>query len=417
VKKVTSISGLAVHSHGAFGKDWEGAIFSMSPGTNTVGAFLPSGSFPQSEQYRHQTYTDPIWKKREFLASTDERFRPVNGTFGPDGCLYFVDFHRGVIQHKKFLTSYLRRQSEERELDKHIGYGRIYRIVPDDFKPVARPEDLVAGLSHDHLWWRLRSQQKIVEGNRLDLVESIRRLAIEKKESPFARVHAMWALEGLCKLGPGTIEVNLQDDHWFVSITALRLAGEALGKESEFPYVFKPSAKEISNAKNLPAVLSKYAAEVFTNDYPKRSANVYVDKVANWVKEDKELMVSYQKGRDLYGTSCGACHQPHGKGLDNMAPTLVKSNWVNGSLSRLIGVAVHGLSGPIKVNGIPVENVPPIMPPHSYMKDEQLADILTYVRNAWGNRGEIVNPDQIFKYKAVHKRVLPWTEDEIMILD
>ena len=417
VKKVTSISGLAVHSHGAFGKDWEGAIFSMSPGTNTVGAFLPSGSFPQSEQYRHQTYTDPIWKKREFLASTDERFRPVNGTFGPDGCLYVVDFHRGVIQHKKFLTSYLRRQSEERELDKHIGYGRIYRIVPDDFKPVAKPEDLVAGLSHDHLWWRLRSQQKIVEGNRLDLVESIRRLAIEKKESPFTRVHAMWALEGLCKLGPDTIEVNLQDDHWFVSITALRLAGEALGKESEFPYVFKPSAKEISNAKNLPAVLSKYAAEVFTNGYPKRSANVYVDKVANWVKEDKELMVSYQKGRDLYGTSCGACHQSHGKGLENMAPTLVKSNWVNGSLSRLIGVAVHGLSGPIKVNGIPVENVPPIMPPHSYMKDEQLADILTYVRNAWGNRGEIVNPDQVFKYKAAHKRVLPWTEDEIMILD
>ena len=42
-------------------------------------------------------------------------------------------------------------------------------------------------------------------------------------------------------------------------------------------------------------------------------------------------MASYQKGRDLYGTSCGACHQPHGKGLENMAPTLVKSDWVNGS--------------------------------------------------------------------------------------
>ena len=81
------------------------------------------------EVFRKPSNTDikpipiPIWKKREFLASTDERFRPVNGTFGPDGCLYVVDFHRGVIQHKKFLTSYLRRQSEERELDKHIGYG------------------------------------------------------------------------------------------------------------------------------------------------------------------------------------------------------------------------------------------------------------------------------------------------------
>ena len=417
VKRITTISGLAVHSHGAFGKEWEGAIFSMSPGTNTVGAFLPVGSFPESEQYRHQTYPDPIWKKREFLASTDERFRPVNGAFGPDGCLYVVDFHRGVIQHKRFLTSYLRRQSAERELDKHIGYGRIYRIVPDDYKSVPKPEDLVAGLSHDHLWWRLRSQQRIVEGNRLDLVDSIRQLAIQKDESPYARVHAMWALKGLGKLEPVIIEENLQDSQWFVSMTALRLAGESQGKDSVFPEVFKQSARAISNGETLPVVLTKYAGEVITNGYPKRSADVYVDKIANWVKQDKELLASYQKGRDLYGTSCGACHQPHGKGLENMAPTLVKSDWVNGSLPRLIGVAVHGLSGPIKVNGVPVKNVPPIMPPHSYMKDEQLADILTYVRNAWGNRGGIVHSDQISKYKASHERVLPWTEEEISVFD
>ena len=76
VKRITTISGLAVHSHGAFGKEWEGRSF-LCPGTNTVGAFVPVGSFPESEQYRHQTYPDPIWKKREFLASTDERFRPL----------------------------------------------------------------------------------------------------------------------------------------------------------------------------------------------------------------------------------------------------------------------------------------------------------------------------------------------------
>jgi len=276
---------------------------------------------------------------------------------------------------------------------------------------------LVTGLAHKHLWWRLRSQQRIVEGRRLDFVDSIRQLATKKKESPYARVHAMWALEGLGKLDPDIVEGNLQDDHWFVSMTALRLAGEAQGKDSVFPDVFKPSAQAISNGKTLPVVLTKYAGEVFANGYPKRSADVYVDKIASWVMQDKELMASYQKGRDLYGTSCGACHQPHGKGLENMAPSLVKSDWVNGSISRLIGVAVHGLSGPIKVNGIPVKDVPPIMPPHSYMKDEQLADILTYVRNAWGNRGEPVQTDHISKYKAAHERVLPWTEEEITVLD
>jgi len=57
------------------------------------------------------------------------------------------------------------------------------------------------------------------------------------------------------------------------------------------------------------------------------------------------------------------------------------------------------------------------MPPHSYMKDEQLADILTYVRNAWGNRGELVNPEQISRYKSTYERILPWTEEEITVLD
>ena len=86
--------------------------------------------------------------------------------------------------------------------------------------------------------------------------------------------------------------------------------------------------------------------------------------------------------------TCGACHQADGKGLANMAPALAKSDWVLGDTHRVIGVAVHGLMGPIKVNGEPVVGVPPIMPPHGFMKDEQLADILTYVRNAWGNQAD-----------------------------
>ena len=67
VASVTTISGLAVHSHGAYGEDWEGAIFSMSPGTNTVGAFLPEKPFPSSDKYLHQLYPDVIWKRGNFL--------------------------------------------------------------------------------------------------------------------------------------------------------------------------------------------------------------------------------------------------------------------------------------------------------------------------------------------------------------
>ena len=414
VASVTTISGLAVHSHGAYGKKWEGAIFSMSPGTNTVGAFLPEKPFPQSDNYVHQLYPDAIWKEREFLASTDERFRPVNASIGPDGCLYVVDFHRGVIQHKRYLTSYLRRQSAERQLDKHIGLGRIYRIVPENHKTVAPPTDLVAGLSHPYLWWRLRSQKRIVEGDRHELIPKVIKLAENGNAKPHARVHALWALAGLGKLEEKTVRLAIEANHWFVSMTGLRLAGESKGVADFFPDEFKPHASKVGKRKKASSTLVAYAGTLGNTGYPSRAVNVYKDKEANWLKKDKTLLTSYRKGRGQYAVSCGACHQADGTGLPNMAPALAKSDWVTGDARRLIGVAVHGLMGPIKVNGELVEGVPPVMPAHGFMKDDQLSSILTYVRNAWGNQSGLISTEDIAGYrKSEISRVVPWTEAEV----
>ena len=413
VASVTTISGLAVHSHGAYGEDWEGAIFSMSPGTNTVGAFLPEKPFPASDKFVHQLYPDAIWKEREFLASTDERFRPVNASMGPDGCLYVVDFYRGVIQHKRYLTSYLRRQSAERQLDKPIGLGRIYRIVPENYEKAITPNGLVAGLSHPYLWWRLRAQKRIVEGDRQDLTSEIQKIAESKASNSHGRVHAMWALAGLGALKEATVALAIDDNDWFVCMTGLRLAGESKGVADFFPDEFKPSAEKISTRKEIPSTLASYAGLLSKSGYPSRAVKVYKDKEADWVKKDKDLLSAYRKGRDHYSVSCGACHQADGKGLPNMAPTLAMSDWVTGDASRLIGVAVHGLMGPIKVNGKPVVGVPPVMPPHGFMKDDQLADILTYVRNAWGNKADSVTPKDITDYRKreINRNSL-WTEAE-----
>src|SRR5690606_6771772 len=80
-----------------------------------------------------QAYTNA-----EFLASTDERFRPVNLFNGPDGTLYVVDMYHGILQHRIFLTSYLRAQAESRGLEQSEGFGRIYRVVANgtQSKPV-----------------------------------------------------------------------------------------------------------------------------------------------------------------------------------------------------------------------------------------------------------------------------------------
>ena len=410
IKRITSVSGLAVHSDGAYGEDWQGTIFSFSPGANTVGAFVPKAPMPASSKYQHMLYPDENWSQREFLASTDERFRPVNGSIGPDGCLYIVDMNRGIIQDKLFLTSYLRRQSEERELDKHIGKGRIWRVVPEDHKPVAAPKGLVEGLSHPHLWWRIHSQKRIVEEQQADLVPDLIKLAANGNAK--ARPHAMWALAGLDSLPKEVISSNLSSSDWFVSLTALRLAGDAYGDSAAFPAELVQSAEKLS--KSNTALVAKYAQTLISKGYPKRNSSVYKDKVRQWVKQNAALDKAYASGMKTYGQFCSACHQPHGKGMANIAPSLVKSDWVNGDSKILMGVAVHGLSGPIKINGELAKNIPPIMPGHGFLTDQQLADALTYVRNAWGNKSDQISPDQIKSYREKNAdRVAPWTEDEL----
>jgi glucose/arabinose dehydrogenase len=75
---------------------------------------------------------------REFLASTDERFRPVAITSGPDGALYIADMYRGLVQHHLYVTPYLREQTLKRKLVQPVNYGRIWRVVPADWHRPAK---------------------------------------------------------------------------------------------------------------------------------------------------------------------------------------------------------------------------------------------------------------------------------------
>lgn len=173
----------------------------------------------------------------EFLAALDERFRPVNLVNGPDGCLYVVDIARGLIQHRIYLTSYLRKQVESRKLQAPVELGRIYRIVHAG-KPrraetlPANPTDadLVAKLSHPNGWWRDRAQQLLVERRATHVVPALRDLASShakadapRRSNALARLHALWTLEGLDATDLPTLGVALADPEPRVRSAALRL--------------------------------------------------------------------------------------------------------------------------------------------------------------------------------------------------
>ncbi len=86
---------------------------------------------------------------REFLASTDERFRPVALATGPDGALYVADMYRGLVQHGEYVTPYLREQTLKRKLDAPVHCGRIWKLVPKQFKE--RPLVDFANSTRDNL--------------------------------------------------------------------------------------------------------------------------------------------------------------------------------------------------------------------------------------------------------------------------
>ena len=90
---------------------------------------------------------------------------------------------------------------------------------------------------------------------------------------------------------------------------------------------------------------------------------------------------------------CFARHQPTGLGLPGMFPPLASSDWVAAKKpDRIIRMVLHGFTGPITLNGKPFTSPAPLMPPQgAALSDQQIADVLTYVRNAWGNHAAAVS--------------------------
>ncbi|MEQ1862984.1 MAG: DUF6807 family protein, partial [Chthoniobacteraceae bacterium] len=174
------------------------------------------------------------YEGKEFLTSSDERFRPVNAYTGPDGALYIVDIARGVIQHKGFITYYLAANIIERKLELPINLGRIYRIVPDGAKPVAtklpkESADIVPLLAHANGWVRDTAQRVLVERADKSVVPAVTKLASEGV--PLARLHALWTLEGLGALTPEIITARLQDKDAKVRAAAVRVSDPTLTPE------------------------------------------------------------------------------------------------------------------------------------------------------------------------------------------
>ena len=105
-------------------------------------------------------------------------------------------------------------------------------------------------------------------------------------------------------------------------------------------------------------------------------------------------------GKAVYRQYCLSCHQADGGGVDGMNPPLNKTSWVLGDKTRLTNVLLNGLQG-VDIDGEPYNNV---MASHDFLTDQQIADVLTFIRNSFGNKASAVTVGEVKTVRAGNKK-------------
>ena len=395
-----------------------------------------------------------VYPRSEFVRSTDPLFRPVCIVNAPDGTLYLMDMYTGIIQDAQFVGagSYLRKKVEQYDLDKQHNWGRIWRITYEGMEADKRqpkmysetPPQLVEHFNHPNGWWRDTAQKLLVLKQDKSVVPALKTMA-RTSANQLARIHALWTLEGL-----GSLEAALAREFMKSQDPALRIQGirasETLYKagDKSFAADYKLLAKDADpdvviqamltmNLHKVPesAELIKTMASGSTVRGVKEIGTQIIkggvslgqrpslqDTGAGGVNFTVDQRKALLRGESAYKELCFSCHGADGKGAPmqgapagtTLAPALSGSARVLGHRDYVIKVLLHGLTGDLdgKAYGTAV------MVPMGSNTDQWIADVGSYVRNAFGNGAPFVTPDQVTLVRKTVKRPQPWTQAELM---
>ncbi len=413
--------------------DMQGDYFIPEP----VGRVIKRGKVKNEEG---KIYIRDAYEKKDWLASADMNFRPINTYTGPDGCFYIVDMYHGIIQESEWSGpgTYLGNIIAQKELYKNRGMGRIYRVVHDDFKPDNRRPNLlnepstklVTYLNHPNGWWRDQAQQLLILRNDPTVIKTLKGMALsgqadsENIPAHLGRIHALWTLEGMNALDKNTLSQAFTDPHPQVRKTAVWISeGYIQNNDSEMinqmaALVNDPSADvrvqlALSlRTNNTPAAqtlvkklltdnskneLMQYSFQTFTETQKMLAAEKARSK--NLSPADRALVT---KGATIFKQLCSNCHGADGKGRviggnQMPAPPLVGSPRVKGDKVLLTQLLLNGLKGP--VDG---KTYPDMMPGMSHQNDEWIASVLSYIRNSGelGNNASVVTTAEVKKVRA-----------------
>jgi len=129
-------------------------------------------------------------------------------------------------------------------------------------------------------------------------------------------------------------------------------------------------------------------------------------------EDDRDLIVaaSQDVGAELYSAHCASCHQSGGGGVRGEFPPLTNSAWVAGDKGRLIATTLHGLQGPIEINGDLYDE---LMPGFAFLDDEDIAALLTFIRSSFGNSAGPVHDSEVVLVRSSENRDSPWEATDL----
>jgi mono/diheme cytochrome c family protein len=433
-QRVRPTSGLEIISSRHFPEEAQGDLI-----INNVIGFLGTK--------QHKMVNDGTGFKLKFnqdlLWSEDKNFRPVDMEFAPDGSLYVADWHNVLIGHMQ--------HNARDPLRDHV-HGRIYRVTYPS-RPLVEPAE-IAGASIEILLnnlklpeyrTRYRTRRELRGRKPAEVLSHITTWVanLDKNDARYEHhlLEALWVSWGLNQVDEKLLDQLLHANDYrtrAAAVGVLRYTGHQIKDQVE---LLKQAAQDENGRVRLEAIVSAswlekedglaILKEASKKPFDKWITPAYETALAHLnghaVEDKKEDSIQtvlkgterdlFIKGKAIYGRDgfCITCHQPKGEGIPSIYPPLSGSKWVTGNVAIFTKIVLKGLHGTIEVRGKKYPGQVPMTPFEGMLDDEEIAAVLTYVRNDFGNQAPAVSAEKVKEVrKAIKDKVGFYTPEELL---
>lgn len=361
--------------------------------------------------------------RHDLVSGSDKNFRPVDMEFAPDGSLYMVDWHNVLIGHMQ--------HNARDPLRDHV-HGRIYRITYPE-RPLVEPariadasiEELLDNLKLPEYRTRYRTRRELRGRDNGQVIAALGNWmeSLDKTTEAYGHhlLEALWVSWGANKVDAELLEHLLNSEDYRIRAAATHVLGyEGHQLENQTELLLGMATDENPRVRMAVLVAASWMEKVdalkilekvgeqpmdswLNVPYERAIAHVKGENLAPKTEEvythlEGEEKDVYLKGKEIYEREgyCITCHQKNGQGLAATGhPPLRQSKWVVENEDRLIKLTLKGIMGPMVVQNLQYDGQVPMTPFGGILNDEEIAAVLTYVRNSFSNRASVISPEKV----------------------